>query len=89
MARPPLPHRHRHHPGYQPAGTGLRREELAQLAGLSVDYVLRLEQGRATSPSAQVVTALAGEQAPDRLSTALLTRAVPGHCSSNAGRTAP
>lgn len=38
---------------------GLRREELAQLAGLSVDYVLRLEQGRATSPSAQVVTALA------------------------------
>lgn len=38
---------------------GLRREELAQLAGLSVDYVLRLEQGRATDPSAQVVTALA------------------------------
>jgi transcriptional regulator with XRE-family HTH domain len=38
---------------------GLRREELAQLAGLSVDYVLRLEQGRSTSPSAQVVGALA------------------------------
>ncbi|CAL9330275.1 hypothetical protein SUDANB151_00055 [Streptomyces sp. enrichment culture] len=38
---------------------GLRREELAQLAGLTVDYVLRLEQGRATSPSAQVVGALA------------------------------
>lgn len=38
---------------------GLRREELAQLAGLSVDYVLRLEQGRATNPSSQVVTALA------------------------------
>ncbi len=38
---------------------GLRREELAQLAGLSVDYVLRLEQGRATRPSAQVVGALA------------------------------
>ena len=37
---------------------GLRREELARLAGLSVDYVLRLEQGRATSPSAQVVGAL-------------------------------
>ncbi len=31
---------------------GLRREELAQLAGLSVDYVLRLEQGRAKNPSA-------------------------------------
>jgi transcriptional regulator with XRE-family HTH domain len=38
---------------------GLRREELAQLAGLSVDYVLRLEQSRARSPSAQVVGALA------------------------------
>ncbi|MGI5353064.1 helix-turn-helix transcriptional regulator [Streptomyces sp. CA-250714] len=38
---------------------GLRREELAQLAGLSVDYVLRLEQGRANNPSAQVVGALA------------------------------
>ena len=37
---------------------GLRREELAQLAGLSVDYVLRLEQGRAQNPSAQVVGAL-------------------------------
>jgi len=39
--------------------SGLRREELAQLAGMSVDYVVRLEQGRARSPSAQVVTALA------------------------------
>lgn len=38
---------------------GLRREELAQLSGLSVDYVLRLEQGRATNPSTQVVGALA------------------------------
>ena len=38
---------------------GLRREELADLAGISVDYVVRLEQGRTTSPSAQVVAALA------------------------------
>ncbi len=38
---------------------GLRREELAQLAGLSVDYLSRLEQGRATSPSPQVLAALA------------------------------
>ena len=38
---------------------GLRREELAELAGLSVDYVVRLEQGRASTPSAQVVSALA------------------------------
>ncbi len=38
---------------------GLRREELAALAGLSVDYLTRLEQGRAEHPSAQVVAALA------------------------------
>lgn len=38
---------------------GLRREELALLAGISVDYVTRLEQGRAANPSAQVVEALA------------------------------
>jgi len=37
---------------------GLRREELAGLAGISADYLTRLEQGRATSPSAQVVEAL-------------------------------
>jgi transcriptional regulator with XRE-family HTH domain len=39
--------------------SGLRREELAGLAGISVDYLTRLEQGRATSPSAQVLEALA------------------------------
>lgn len=38
---------------------GLRREELANLAGISVDYLTRLEQGRATSPSTQVIEALA------------------------------
>jgi transcriptional regulator with XRE-family HTH domain len=38
---------------------GLRREELASLAGLSVDYLSRLEQGRATNPSPQVLAALA------------------------------
>ena len=38
--------------------TGLRREELAELAGISVDYLTRLEQGRAGNPSAQVVAAL-------------------------------
>jgi transcriptional regulator with XRE-family HTH domain len=38
---------------------GLRREELADLAGVSVDYIVRLEQGRARTPSAQVVASLA------------------------------
>jgi len=37
---------------------GLRREELARLAGISPDYLTRLEQGRATSPSVQVVESL-------------------------------
>jgi transcriptional regulator with XRE-family HTH domain len=38
---------------------GLRREELAMLAGISVDYYLRLEQGRDEHPSAQILDALA------------------------------
>ena len=38
---------------------GLRREEVAQLSGVSVDYYVRLEQGRATQPSEQVLDALA------------------------------
>lgn len=38
---------------------GLRREELAMLAGISPTYYVRLEQGRDTRPSAQVVDALA------------------------------
>jgi transcriptional regulator with XRE-family HTH domain len=48
-----------------PAGTGrrqtpgLRREELAALAGVSVDYYIRLEQGRDTHPGAAVLDALA------------------------------
>lgn len=37
---------------------GLRREELALLAGISVDYITRLEQGRSANPSEQVVEAL-------------------------------
>jgi transcriptional regulator with XRE-family HTH domain len=38
---------------------GLRREELAGLAGVSVDYLSRLEQGRATNPSPPVLASLA------------------------------
>ena len=39
---------------------GLRREELAMLAGVSTDYYVRLEQGRERHPSQQVLDALAG-----------------------------
>ena len=38
---------------------GLRRQEVAQLSGVSADYIVQLEQGRATSPSTQVLAALA------------------------------
>ncbi|WP_367140736.1 MULTISPECIES: helix-turn-helix domain-containing protein [Streptomyces] len=38
---------------------GLRREEVAELAGVSTDYVVRLEQGRGLRPSVEVLAALA------------------------------
>jgi transcriptional regulator with XRE-family HTH domain len=38
---------------------GLRREEVATLAGISCAYYLRLEQGQDTHPSGQIVEALA------------------------------
>ena len=38
---------------------GLRRQEVAQLAGMSVDYYIRLEQGRGPHPSRQILSALA------------------------------
>ena len=45
--------------GSQRGVPGLRREEVAQLAGVSLDYLARLEQGRANSPSPSVLTSLA------------------------------
>jgi transcriptional regulator with XRE-family HTH domain len=38
---------------------GLRRQEVAELAGMSVDYYIRLEQARGPHPSRQVLSALA------------------------------
>ncbi len=38
---------------------GLRRQEVAHLSGVSADYIVQLEQGRATAPSTQVLAALA------------------------------
>jgi transcriptional regulator with XRE-family HTH domain len=38
---------------------GLRREEVAMLAGVCNDYYVRLEQGRDQNPSRQVLDALA------------------------------
>ncbi|MFI7498772.1 helix-turn-helix transcriptional regulator [Streptomyces sp. NPDC049687] len=57
---------------------GLRREEVALLAGVSSDYYVRLEQGRESSPSPQVVEAVAqalklNEEATDHLNRLCLT----------------
>ena len=46
--------------GGQRRTPGLRRQEVAQLAGISVDYYIRLEQARGPHPSRQVFTAWPG-----------------------------
>ena len=43
---------------------GLRREEVATLAGISIDYLVRLEQGRDNNPSTEVVTDRTARSAP-------------------------
>lgn len=53
---------------------GLRREEVALLAGISADYYLRLEQGRDRNPSVQVLEALARALRLDADATAYLLR---------------
>ena len=60
---------------------GLRRAELATLAGISVDYLVRLEQGRDRNPSSQVLAALAdalGLPATERFHLRLLAKAAGG-----------
>ncbi len=44
--------------GYRRRTPGLRRQEVAQLAGMSVEYYIRLEQGRGPRPSRQILGAL-------------------------------
>jgi transcriptional regulator with XRE-family HTH domain len=46
-------------PGRRRRTPGLRREEVAALAGISIEYLIRLEQGRDSNPSASVLAALA------------------------------
>ncbi|MDM4761603.1 helix-turn-helix transcriptional regulator [Galbitalea sp. SE-J8] len=53
---------------------GLRREEVARRAGISPEYYLRLEQGRDTHPSDQVLRALAVALGLDDAATAYLQR---------------
>ncbi|MCF3961641.1 helix-turn-helix domain-containing protein [Streptomyces fuscigenes] len=59
---------------------GLRREEVARLAGVSVDYYIRLERGRAANVSGAVLDALARALRLDPAERAhLLALAAPGH----------
>jgi transcriptional regulator with XRE-family HTH domain len=56
---------------------GLRRSELATLAGISVEYLTRLEQGRDRHPSPQVLSAIAdalGLSTDERLHLRLMTK---------------
>jgi transcriptional regulator with XRE-family HTH domain len=67
---------------------GLRRAELATLAGVSVEYIIRLEQGRDRRPSPQVLSALANalNLAPsERIHLYRLTKAADGGFSCMGG----
>lgn len=66
---------------------GLRREELAQLAGVSATYYARLEQGQSTNASASVIDAIARALDLDDTGHRILTyTAVPGTSSDAALR---
>lgn len=45
-------------PGVRRRTPGLRRQEVAQLAAMSIDYYIQLEQGRGPRPSAQMIAAI-------------------------------
>ncbi|WP_371864417.1 helix-turn-helix domain-containing protein [Streptomyces antimycoticus] len=59
LARPALSHRRRADLAARTTCGGVATRGAGRTRGLSVDYVVRLEQGRATSPSAQFVASLA------------------------------
>src|SRR3954463_13835542 len=63
---------------------GLRREEVARLAGLSVDYLARLDEGRASAPSPSVLAPLASALRLTEDERAHLFR-VAGHAPPGAG----
>lgn len=62
---------------------GLRREEVAAQAGILVDYLTRLEQGRASAPSLSVIAALARALHLNTIQAAHLYR-LAGHADGTA-----
>jgi len=69
-------------PGSRRRVAGLRREELALLAGISAEYYLRLEVGRDKHPSPQVLDALARALGLDAKATLHLRQLVAPHGSN-------
>ncbi|MFE9812970.1 helix-turn-helix domain-containing protein [Streptomyces sp. NPDC005548] len=66
---------------------GLRRSDLAARAGISVEYLTRIEQGRDRNPSVPVVNALADALSLDRTERdhlRYLTKITGGDCSAHA-----
>ena len=76
-------------PGTRRGAPGLRREELAMLAGISAEYYLRIERGRAHNPSPQILGALARALRLDAKATQHLRDLAgptgPDTCDSEAG----
>ncbi|MFE0632439.1 helix-turn-helix domain-containing protein [Streptomyces sp. NPDC058864] len=68
---------------------GLRREEVAMLAGISTDYYLRLEQGRDRNPSPQVLDAIARALTLDQDTADYMTGLTRARVTSAAARTPP
>src|SRR5262249_1181399 len=73
---------------------GLRREELASLAGMSGDYYVRLGQGRALTPPPSVLDALApalrlDDVEREHLSSLIRPAAPPTLAGPDAGKSAP
>ncbi|MFD5086588.1 helix-turn-helix transcriptional regulator [Kitasatospora sp. NPDC058406] len=66
-------------PGVRRRTPGLRREELALLAGVGVTWYTWLEQGRAINPSPEVLASLARTLRLDRAETAYLFRLAGSH----------
>lgn len=67
---------------------GLRREEIAALAGLSIDYYIRLEQGKETNPSGPILEGLARALRLNEEETAHLY-ALANHAAGRTARASP
>ncbi|MGW3246150.1 helix-turn-helix domain-containing protein [Streptomyces sp. NPDC001070] len=68
---------------------GLRRQEVALLAGISSDYYLRLEQGRDRNPSPQVLMAIARALRLDKEAVDYMTGLVQAQAAQGPGRPRP